>query len=424
MNFASNWKRTGVYSAWIVGALAGCGPKTPGGGDTTGGEETGVGSESASTSSSETTPTEGPTGPGQTGSTSLGGDSSAESATNDGTGSETTGGQIPTDPGPYLPGIDGVLVVEETHSFAGGTLIYGGAFAWAQFFNAPGAQGFMTGDVLDPFEGVEDCGVNVFDVDGVGGSDDVMFLGADEVRVEVAGAMRTLEHGADPFYHWFSIDPQDDPAPGTRLAFEVRGGLVGDADLPGPVVPPALSFSAPDFDAPIGRDDLSLQWTGTADAPLDLKLVISEIPVGARQWTEIHCRMTDDGAFTIPAAVLAAVPVDGFAWIYVQRHLDEEQSDNDRTYLARGTSAVEIRAGFGEACDSPPDNMAACTAAAAQINTVLEACGLQPDPIAAQCPAFLAELCVDCTGYYACVAAGWSCQPDGLHTGDNTCECE
>ncbi|MDC0668049.1 hypothetical protein [Nannocystis radixulma] len=423
MNLNSNWMR--VCSAWIVGTALGCGPKTPGGEDTTGGEDTGSSSESGSTGSGSTVPTgEAPTEPGQTSSTSQGQDTSAESTTNDTTGPGPTEEEIPSDPGPYLPGIDGFLIVEELRSFAGSTMIDGGAGARAQFFTAAGAQGFMTGLVLDPFEGVEDCGVFVFDTDGVGGGDDITFLGADEVHVEVAGAMLTMEHGSDPFYHWLGFDPQDDPAPGSRFAFEVRGGLVGDADLPGPVMPPELLFTAPDFGAPIGRGDLTLQWTGTGTEPLDLRLDIRDSPQGSRQWTEIRCRMTDDGSFTIPAAVLAAVPVDGFASIYVQRHIDEEQTDNGSTYLARGTSALDIHAGFGDACDSPPDNMTACAAAAEQINAVREACGLLPDPLANQCPTFLADLCVDCTGYYACVAAGWSCEPDGLHTDTGSCQCE
>ena len=211
--------------------------------------------------------------------------------------------------------------------------------------------------------------------------------------------------------------------PGSRFAFEVRGGLVGDADLAGPMVPPALNFTAPDFDAPIGRSDLALQWTGTGAAPLDLKLVIGDRPHTPQRYAEIHCRATDDGAFTIPAAILALVPHDGFVMLYSARYLDEQQTDNGRTYLARGASTVDIQTGFGDACDNP-DNLTACEAAAAQINAIHEECGIAPLPIASQCPAFLADLCLDCTGYYACHVTGFSCQPDGLHTSNPDCQCE
>jgi hypothetical protein len=68
------------------------------------------------------------------------------------------------------------------------------------------------------------------------------------------------------------------------------------------------------------------------------------------------------------------------------------------------------------------DNQGACRAYVARVNQVHRQCGRDPPIVDAdsQCPAFMNWGDVDCTDHYACVAEGYTCEPDGTVVVDDS----
>jgi hypothetical protein len=199
-------------------------------------------------------------------------------------------------------------------------------------------------------------------------------------------------------------------------AFEALGGTAGTLRIEGPVLPGALAVTTLEQQSRVPRAALSLAWTGQPGTePLVIRLgIFPRLGSSTEQYT-IICNAADDGEFTIPEAVIGAVP-PGFVTGDFFRDDRRLLSSGPFTLLAIGSEWVTHQFALGDGCQRP-DVAAACQSFA----QALSACGEQAAP-ADVCPDYLAESCEACPEYYECRNQTLSC--DGRGTADaNACYC-
>jgi hypothetical protein len=279
--------------------------------------------------------------------------------------------------------------------------------------------------VLDPLDGVDDCGV--FRFTGSGTAPALHFLNAERVTLSDGQASYSLDEfrsSSDDYYSYvLDLAPLGvAPQYGVPYSFSASGGALGQAiELGGVRLPDPLSITELVAQSRFERGDLPLTWTGHGQAPLRLHLSIAPRLADIATNYEIECRMADDGAFTIPAAVLQAAP-DGFVTATFTREARQLLSTSGKRKFSTIAQVItNHRFALGAACDAA-NVMAACRSTASSVQAAYEACGLEPPTTETFCPSYLAESCLGCTAYFDCVAAATRCEGGSL-TGSSACSC-
>jgi hypothetical protein len=308
--------------------------------------------------------------------------------------------------GPFeIEGVSGTVRLYHRRRFAGTTLVEDSFDAEARFYSRPTEIDTLGGEIIDPLEGTDDCGV--------------FRSYSYPVQATPTGP---LPEGAPPFLRGQEHALMDGdtryvlpdrgldlgalgvlPRFGGSYAFEARGGTAGMLRIEGPVLPDALGITTLEQQSRLPREALRLSWTGQGGTePLTIRLGIFPRLGGTIEQYTVICRAADDGEFTIPEAVIAAVP-PGFVTGDFFRDDRRLLSSGSFTLLAIGSEWVTHQFSIGAGCQRP-EVAAGCQSFA----DAFFACGEQAVP-ADLCPDYLAESCEACPEYYECRRQTVSC---------------
>lgn len=323
----------------------------------------------------------------------------------------------------YRAGTSGTVFLGVSRDWYGTALATQGFYATAQFFEEIEGVGSQAVEVLDPLEGIDDCGVRR--IGSVGTSPSVEYLSVERAVLRDGAAEYAFEEFASvgDFYS-YNLDLTAAGAPprhGESYGFAASGGSFGASiELGGIVLPEALAFPELEGQSRFERSALDFTWTGRGSAPLSLSLAIAPNPTASSVYT-ITCRVEDDGAFSVPREVLDAAP-DGTVVASFARVEKELHSSGGKSVQSIAAVSVSHRFALGPACDGSA-SMAACQLAAGQIRAAYEACGAEPPPVAMLCPDYMSESCNVCPAYFECLARATTCEDAGLTTVDSRCSC-
>lgn len=324
---------------------------------------------------------------------------------------------------PYVAGTNGMVQLVASRRFAGRYAYPLGFGAMAQFAHIQGGNTAF-GEEVDPLEGLDDCGV--FASSGTGAAGNVDFYDAAEVRLLDAGAARPFElAGASngDFYSYVLDLESVEPRFGESYGVHVSGGSFGAAfDSPaGLHLPAALSIPELEATSHFEQADLELTWTGSGDQPLYIHMLVNPTLTGFFSNYEMICTVKDDGAFTIPAAALAAMPA-GFASVTFDRDDRRIIESGEHSLLLYGSVQVTHQLALGPICEEDSAVQQACQAMAEKVVAEFEACDVPAPPLAELCPDFLSNACNTCVEYFECAAGQTACTDQGL-TSAVSCSC-
>lgn len=226
---------------------------------------------------------------------------------------------------PYQPCLDGFMhVSSRVLEHPEGHLEVGDALA--TFFTLTKPERYWSkGEWLDPLEEEEDCGLVKIGNEGLMTESDIAWLDPGAVTLLGPSERLPLARTEGGFVLNWTTELAD-PAHGAMYGLDVAGssgGLGWDGfagiELPALVtLPDSLELTSPAGLAPgvvFPAVDTELLWTGSGDTPVGISLVAV---VGAGLY-ELRCNAADDGAFTLPGALLAEFPAGATATLRVSR---------------------------------------------------------------------------------------------------------
>jgi hypothetical protein len=324
----------------------------------------------------------------------------------------------PEDRSLYVEGTNGFVSLTVAKGYTGAVASPVSFGAFAQFVN-PGSGNVSYGQIIDPLEGVDDCGV--FNGSGSGVGSALSFYDAADVQLLDGATARPLVESeasnADFYSYVLELDPEDvEPRYGGRYGVHVSGGAFGATfdSADGLRLPEALDIVELSATDHVEQQALDLTWTGRGAEPLFLFLIVNKSLDGFYESTELRCLMKDDGAFTVPASVLQAMPT-GFASATFERSEKHVVKSGSHSLVLHGSTQVSHRFVLGPSCDNAAA-LEACHANASTIIAAYEACGLTPRSLGELCPSFLANSCDACPGYFECAARETRCTDEGFFT--------
>jgi hypothetical protein len=323
----------------------------------------------------------------------------------------------------YVEGTDGFVQLVSSSRFIGTAPSYSGFGAMAQFAVIKGSSGAF-GDVIDPLEGIDDCGVSKSDGTGVAANID--FYDAAEVSLVDEQAVRPLSLSPashDDFYQYIAeLSEQGiEPRFGQSYGVKVAGGSFGAAfETSALRLPDELVLNELGQTAHFEQKDLRLTWTGSGAQPLYLTLLVSKSPTDLANAYRIDCLIEDDGEFVIPESVLAAAP-SGVAQATFTREDRHIEPSGAHSLLLLGQVEVTHEFALGPLC-ARPDSMTACEVSAEVVRAAYLKCELSPPSVAELCPDYVATSCELCPEYFDCVARSTTCSDVGF-TLASGCSC-
>lgn len=332
---------------------------------------------------------------------------------------------LPETRSPYVAGTDGFVKLVVVQSYVGPEASPPSFGVGAQFAEiAPGEKASF-GTILDPLEGVDDCGV--FQGGGAGVGTAIMFHEAAEVSLLDAGKRWPLERSvaANELFTSYGLELDLESTPpryGERYGVHVEGGWFGEGfdSADGLRLPEALEVSTLSTAEHLAQDELALAWTGRGEEPLYLHVIAGREWNGTFESVQLECLMRDDGAFTIPASVLQAMPA-GFASVTIERRQRDVVTSGAHSLVLEGVVYSSHRLALGPTCENAAA-LDACFAGAERVSAAYSECGLEAPLLGAQCPRFLATSCSICPEYFDCVAEGTRCTDEGFTT-PGSCIC-
>jgi hypothetical protein len=290
--------------------------------------------------------------------------------------------------------------------------------AWAQFTDTAGVAQY-SGEVLDPLEGSDDCGVIR---KGMWDSSNQSFFPITSAALELNGRRYAFAL-ADNNLSWLPDESfaQLTPPFGATARFQAQGGgLQAPIDVP-VRVPAALQVESLLGVSRLDAGPLRLRWSGRGDAPLRLLLELTPQLADVQYFTELECLLKDDGEFEIPASVMSKLP-QGIATATFVREARRVESSGAQKFLSVGRVQNVFHLALGERCERQ-DVLDACKKFAAHQQAVFQQCGSAPAPaLESTCPAYLAESCVGCVDYYECGIKALRCE-NGSPTYYSGCSC-
>jgi hypothetical protein len=332
--------------------------------------------------------------------------------------------ELPEDRSLQVVGTNGHVSLTVERSYSGTGALPPDFYAGAQFVDVSETI-TQKGEVIDPLEGVDDCGVSKPGGGAVMGKNsyhdvaDVQLLDGDVSYPLVENGPGT---GGLHSYFLYLTPESVEPRYGERYGVHVSGGSFGAAfdSADGLQLPQELSITELMATSHVEQQDLALTWTGQGAQPLYLHVVVGNLEGSFFDRTELNCLMKDDGAFTIPAAVLQAMPT-GIAYATFERSERHIVKSGARSLVLAGTVAARHLFALGSVCDGSAA-LDACLANAEQIRAAYTDCDEIPPSLAELCPDFLATSCDVCPEYFECLAEVTSCTAEGFST-ELGCSC-
>lgn len=313
----------------------------------------------------------------------------------------------------YIDGTDGYFRISVNKHYYGTSDTGTSLVAEAEFFQAEGeTQSY--GEVIDPLEGVDDCGVSVQ-------GNQIDFPSIERIEVDkVAVVDEGREYLLEPHisvvgsYHIALSEQGVEPRYGGSYGMSVEGGNFSErVVLDGIELPQMLSIPELESNNRIDRDELRLTWTGRGDAPLSVRFMIKPTLSDSGFTTyNIDCQLIDDGEFVIPAEIFEVAP-EGFVEAYFRRENRFIVKSNDYAILTIGSINVTHRFALGERCDGS-EVVDACLRYAEHRRAKEEECSffqVAPSPLEVICPDYLAESCKGCPEYFECAIENTVCNP-------------
>jgi hypothetical protein len=351
----------------------------------------------------------------------LGGEAILSAHDNDVTPPDTP--LLPETRSAYVEGTNGFVQLISSQQFVGTTPSYSGFGAMAQFAVIKGSSGAF-GTVIDPLEGIDDCGVSQDSGSGVAANVD--FYDAAEVDLVDDQQVRRLDLSPashDDFYQYIAeLSEQGvEPRFGQSYGVRVAGGSFGAAFESSTLrLPSELRLNELGQTVHFEQKALRLTWAGKGAQPLYLSMLVSKSPSDLSNAYRIECLIADDGEFVIPASVISAAP-SGFAqatFIREDRHIEQSGA---HSLLLLGQVEVTHQFALGPLCDRP-DSLAACEDSAEVVQAAYQKCGLQAPSLGELCPDYVTTSCELCPEYFACVARSTTCSDAGF-TLPSGCRC-
>lgn len=332
--------------------------------------------------------------------------------------------ELPEERTLWVEGTNGHVSLTVEHGYSGTGALPPDFYVSAQFADV-GATSTSEGEIIEPLEDVDDCGV--FKTAGGRVMGKNSFHDATDVQLldgEVSRPLVEVGNGIGNVHSYFLyLNPESvEPRYGERYGVHVSGGSFGAAfdSADGLQLPQELSITELMATSHVEQQDLALTWSGQGAQPLYLKMVVSSDLEGSFYTTELRCLMKDDGAFTIPAAALQAMPT-GFAYATFERSEHRIVQSGARSLVLAGTVAARHLFALGPVCDGTA-TLDTCLANAEQIRAAYTDCDQTQPSIAELCPDFLATSCDLCPEYFECLAKVTSCTADGFSS-ELGCSC-
>lgn len=202
------------------------------------------------------------------------------------------------------------------------------AYAFATFFAVTEVdREWREGAWIDPLDGEDDCGLLVTGPSGLATLGDLRWLDPGAVELLAPAGRAPLDRAEGGVALNWQTWPETAEYGGS-YGLDVAGAAGGpDWDgfdaiaLPDLVtLPEALSLTAPAGLGPgvaLARADTDLAWTGSSDAPVEIGLQ-TRGEDGADTYA-LRCRVTDDGAFTLPGSLVSLFPADAVGNLTIAR---------------------------------------------------------------------------------------------------------
>jgi hypothetical protein len=268
---------------------------------------------------------------------------------------------------------------------------------------------------LDPLQGANDCSVWRQSPNGAGPGR--RLLSVDRAMLRDGDgelALQELHPSSDSYSYQLDLAAAGVmPHLGARdYGFSASGGSFGSSvSVPFPSLPELISSPELEHNSHLQRGELTLTWEGKGANALQLSLDIKPQLGDDSDTYHIECWAPDAaGAFTVPAAVLEAVP-DGFVTATLRRTWTNEGS-----VRAVAEAVTNHHLVLGPTCDGSA-LMAACRRSADTIRARYQECSdVEPPPLEQLCPDYLATACGSCPDYFDCLAASTTCGSDGVST--------
>lgn len=313
------------------------------------------------------------------------------------------------------------------HQFFAGTYGEPGFSAMAQFFPFENPIDVITGEVLDPLEGLDDCriarseggpglGRRYTNVESLTLLDD-----GQEIPLQVLN-----QDAAIGFYnYWADLTEAGLTARyGGRYGVRGSGGGFGtDFEFDDIILPEALSSSL-ETSIRIDPNDFTLTWQGRGEAPLQVRFWFAPNAGNTSLDGEIYCELVDDGEHRFEPELFDRAP-GSFAFIDLMREDTRAHVVGQRTIDTRAQVTTHHLLAFGDACDGS-EVMQACERAAVRIIDTHQTCwGDHYVPAREQlCPDYLLEACHVCPERFACQADHTQCIDGEVVQDYSECECD
>jgi hypothetical protein len=358
-------------------------------------------------------------GSAQTGGSNVGGaDDQAGAGGAD--GSET----LPGDPNPpFAPGTDGFLLL------AARTLFYGRArvaddFGSSFYLFEGSVEDELYGTILDPLEGIDDCGVAFPSGEGASGGRPI-FLRAESATLIDGDQGLAYESEITGLSMFLDLSAQGvEPRFGETYAFRALGGdLAQPLAIDDLMLPEVLSIETFEALRTLEPRSYDLVWSGSGEEPLFVHIDVRQGEMYAASESHwIDCLLEDDGAFTLPASLFDSMPRDSTAYVRAEREQAFVSEIGGRATLVVGRVTAEHQLAFGEPCDGT-DTVTACLEHAAALQALQESCGEELMPVELICPDYLAESCANCPAYFECLTENMSCEDGVVIRRTDGCSC-
>lgn len=261
-------------------------------------------------------------------------------------------GYIELWPSIYIPCLDGlVYITRRVLDYKPGRLE--DADAVATFFTIDRAdQEWMQGQWLDEPTGTDDCGLARTTRSGLATDDKLVWLDPGAVTLDTPDGATSMDRQPGGFVLNWGLDltkvivSDEEFSYGLDVAGSAGTGKWGpfDAiDLPDLVtLPSRLEVTSPSPLGPgveLSRKDTALEWTGTSDGLVAIRLAGST----PDHLFELQCTVTDDGSFTIPGDLIDLLPHDIVMWLLISRLNDVwVGTTHGRSFHAVGRSSHEV----------------------------------------------------------------------------------
>lgn len=202
------------------------------------------------------------------------------------------------------------------------------------------------GPVINLPENTDECAVSLFTLDDINDEDpgETVYQSAGTLTLASSGGSFDIEAiaaGTVVFYQ-YTLDA------GTQMPYDATYSVrvVGDAfpafyAQDSMQFPPELHLTLPTPSQNITLDgDYLVQWTGGSSQPVWLVARINSV----QEYGEVHCKVANDGEFTIPGTLLSQLPAGGGGMLSLGHHDDNYVDVEGRWVKFSGGYAHDVLA--------------------------------------------------------------------------------